>query len=133
MLRPLLATAALAALLVSGCKDSNAPTTSQAILISDGVAVTGISGSKNSRRYYRIVVPANATELKVETDEGTGDVDLTVRYNRLPEILEFDCSSFADGNEDGCEVDNPAAGDWYIMLHAAEAYSGARLTVTITP
>ena len=133
MLRPLLATAALAALLVSGCKDSNAPTTSEAVLISDGVAVTGISGSKNTRKYFRIVVPANATKLQVETDEGSGDVDLTVRYNRLPTILEFECSSFDVGNEDGCEVVNPAAGDWYIMLHAAEAYSGARLTVTITP
>ena len=125
---------ALAAILLSACKDSSGPSPSSATVISAGVPVTGISGNENSRRFYKVVVPANATGLKVETDEGTGDVDLTVRYNRLPTLVEWNCSSFNAGNEDGCEVDNPAAGDWYIMLFGAEdGYSGARLTVTITP
>ena len=134
MLRKHVGAIALAAILLSGCKDSSGPSASSAIIISDGVPVTGISGSENSRRYYKVVVPANATGLTVETDEGTGDVDLLVRYNRLPTLLESNCESFNLGNEDGCEIDNPTAGDWYILLFGAEGgYSGARLTVTITP
>lgn len=135
MLRTLAAATALAAsLLAAGCKDSSAPSESSAVLISDGVPVTGISGSENSRRFYKIVVPPNATSLRVETDEGTGDVDLLLRYNRLPALLESNCESFNDGNEDGCEIDNPTAGNWYIMLFGAEGgYSGVRLTATVTP
>ena len=134
MLRTSLGAIAVAAMLLSGCKDSSGPTTSSAIIVSAGVPVTGISGGENSRRFYKVVVPANATELRVETDEGSGDVDLLVRYNRLPTLLESNCESFNLGNEDGCEIDNPTAGDWYIMLFGAEGgYSGARLTVTITP
>jgi hypothetical protein len=134
MLRTTTCAIAVAAMLLAGCKDSSGPTTSSAIIVSDGVPVTGISGNENSRRYYKVVVPANATGLRVETDEGSGDVDLLVRYNRLPTLLESNCESFNLGNEDGCEIDNPTAGDWYIMLFGAEfGYSGARLTVTITP
>ena len=134
MLRTPVGAIVLAAMLLSGCKDSSGPSPSSATIISAGVPVTGISGNENSRRYYKVVVPANATELKVETDEGTGDVDLVIRYNRLPTLLESNCESFNFGNEDGCEIDNPTAGDWYIMLFGADGgYSGARLTVTITP
>ena len=134
MLRSPVSAIALAAMLLSGCKDSSGPAPSSATIISAGVPVTGISGSENSRRFYKIVVPPNATELRVETDEGSGDVDLLVRYNRLPTLLDSNCESFNLGNEDGCEIDNPTAGDWYILLFGAEGgYSGARLTVTITP
>jgi hypothetical protein len=135
MLRALVrSTAVVAIVAVSACKDSSGPSTSEATLLTSGVPVTGIAGAENSRRYYRIVVPAGATRLRVRTeDDGTGDVDLLVRRGSLPTLLESTCESFNFGNEDQCEQENPTAGDWYIMLFGSEGgYAGATLTATVT-
>ena len=135
MIRTLVRSAALAAVLVaSACKDSSGPSTADAIIISNGVAVTNVSGGANTRKYYKIVVPTGATRLRVETEGGTGDVDLVIRWNRLPSLLEFDCGSFDGENDDGCDMPNPEPGNWYIMLFGAgdNGYSGATLTATVT-
>jgi hypothetical protein len=134
MFRTLVRSTALAAIVVfSACDDSSGPSTSDATLIVSGVPITGISGGENSRRYYRIVVPTGATRLRVRTEGGAGDVDLLVRHNRLPTLLDSDCESFNFGNEDECDRDDPVSGDWYIMLFGAEdGYENATLTATVT-
>ena len=125
--------AALAALaLTAACKDSSGPTTANAMPIASGVPVTGISGNENSSRYYRITVPPGSTRLLVETEGGSGDVDLLIRRNRLPSLLESDCESFEVTNDDGCDISNPGAGDWYIMLFGSEQYAGVTLSATVT-
>ena len=136
MIRSLVRSTALAAVLVfPACKDSSGPSSADAVVISNGVPVTNISGGANNRKYYKIVVPTGATRLRVETDDGSGDVDLVVRWNRLPSLLEFDCGSFETGNDDdGCDMPNPEPGNWYIMLFGAgdNGYSGTTLTATVT-
>ena len=135
MRRRFLWSAAIAALtLTAACKDSSGPTTASAMSIASGVPVTGISGNANSRRFYVITVPAGSTRLLVETEGGSGDVDLLIRRNRLPSLLESDCESFEVTNDDGCDVPNPGAGDWYIMLFGAgdDGYAGVTLSATVT-
>ena len=135
MIRTLVRSTALVAVLVlSACKDSSGPSSADAIVISNGVAVTNISGGANNRKYYKIVGPTGATRLRVETEGGSGDVDLVIRWNRLPSLLEFDCGSFDNANDDGCDLPNPEPGNWYIMLFGAgdNGYSGTTLTATVT-
>lgn len=136
MIRTLVRSTALAAIvLFSACDDSSTgPSASSALTVTSGVPVTGITGGSNSRKLYRIVVPAGSTRLLVETHGGSGDVDLLIRRNRVPTLLESDCESFEPTNDDGCDLTNPAAGDWYILLFGAgeNGYSGTMLTATVT-
>jgi hypothetical protein len=125
----------VAIVLLSACDDSSTgPSASSAVTITSGVPVTGISGSSNSRKLYRIVVPPASTRLLVETHGGSGDVDLLIRRNRVPTFTDSACESFNDTNDDGCDLTNPVPGDWYILLFGAgdDGYSGATLTATVT-
>jgi alpha-tubulin suppressor-like RCC1 family protein/uncharacterized protein YjdB len=102
------------------------------ITLTSGVAVTGLSAGANNQRYMRIVVPAGATELRVQTGGGTGDLDLYLRHAQLPTGASFDCRSEGGSNTELCTISNPAAGDWFIMLYAFTAYNNASLTATVT-
>jgi hypothetical protein len=137
MIRPILRSLALsAAVLLAGCGDdsSTGPSASSAVTVTSGVPVTGISGTANSRKLYKIIVPPGSTRLLVETEGGSGDVDVLIRRNRVPTLLESDCESFEGTNDDGCDVINPGSGTWYILLFGAgdNGYTGATLRATVT-
>ena len=125
----------LSAILVSaGCggdDDKDPLTPGDATLLTSGTAVTGISGSENSLRLYKIVVPSGAAELTVATTGGTGDMDLYVRHGAVPTVTESDCESFGPDNDELCSIPSPPAGDWFILLEGFEAYSGVSLTATV--
>jgi hypothetical protein len=120
-----------------GCDDSpSGPSTSSAIEITPGVPVTGLSGGVHSRKLYRIVVPAGTPILTVETNGGSGDVDVLVRRERVPTFTNADCDSYNEGNTDGCSISPVAAGTYYILLYGSdedEGYSGVTLIATFAP
>jgi len=132
----MLASAALlsAALLFSACGDDfTGPTKADATLLTSGTPVTDISGAKNDRKYYRIVVPVGASQLAVTTSGGTGDVDLLLHFRDIPPVRGAHCGSVAeDSNIENCTFTSTPAGDYYIMLYGFEAYSGVTLTATVT-
>ena len=99
-------------------------------ILTNGVAVSGLSGADGSERFYRIDVPAGQDSLKISTTGGTGDVDLYVRWNAPPTTITYDYRPYKVGNEEAVEVDNPAAGSWYIMLRAYSGYAGVTLKAT---
>ncbi|MGE5296693.1 MAG: PPC domain-containing protein, partial [Solirubrobacterales bacterium] len=107
--------------------------------LTNGVAVTGISGSAGSEKFYKIEVPAGQDELVISTSGGTGDVDLYVRRGSQPTTSSYDYRPYKVGNNETVTVENPTAGTWYIMLKGYNAYSGVTLlaeysaAVTITP
>jgi hypothetical protein len=133
MIRLLARTSAVFALALSlGCTDDpTGPSTADAVLITSATPITGISGSKGSRKLYRIVVPSGATGLQVTTAGGTGDVDLYIRYEAVPTLTRSDCASESDTNDEGCLESPVAVGDWYILLDGFETYSGVTLTATV--
>lgn len=100
--------------------------------LTSGTPVTGRSGGEGSTTLYRITVPTGATRLTVTTSGGTGDLDLYVREGAEPTTSTYDCESAGGNNEELCELDDPEAGTWYIMLEGFEAYSGASLLATVT-
>lgn len=109
---------------------SNAPLGVASLIVmplTNGVGVVGLGGASNSVSYYVIAVPAAQTNLTFDLSDGTGDCDLYVRFGSLPSFTDFDYRPYLPGNVESVSVTNPAAGNWYVMLHAYESYSGARL------
>jgi hypothetical protein len=84
--------------------------------LTNGVPVTGLSGSAGVGQYFRIDVPAGQDSLEISTSGGTGDVDLYVKRGSLPTTTSYDYRPYKVGNNETVEVDNPASGTWYIML-----------------
>ncbi len=116
---------ALAALFLVASAAYGAP-----VSLSNGVPVTGISGSAGSEQFYTIVVPAGQDELEIATSGGTGDVDLYVRRGAAPTTTTYDYRPYKVGNDETVSVENPAAGTWFIMLRGYTAYSGVTLVAS---
>jgi serine protease len=96
-------------------------------VLTNNVAVTGLSGATNAQANFVIAVPAGQTTLTVTLSGGTGDADLYVRASTAPTLTTYDCRPYLTGNGETCSFTNPAAGNWYIMLNGYAAYSGASL------
>jgi serine protease len=102
-------------------------------VLSNGVPVTGLSGAKNSAKYWTVNVPAGATNLRIEISGGTGDADMYVRLGSKPTTSTYDCRPYKAGNAEACEASAPTAGTYHIMLRAYSAYSGVTLKASYTP
>jgi hypothetical protein len=107
--------------------------------LTNGVPVTGISGTAGSEKFFKIEVPAGQDALTISTSEGTGDVDLYVRRGSQPTTSSYDYRPYKVGNNESVAVERPTAGTWYVMLKGYNAYANVKLlaeysaAVTITP
>ncbi|MCG7562408.1 MULTISPECIES: S8 family serine peptidase [Pseudoalteromonas] len=94
-----------------------------------GVGVSA-SGGSGSETFYKLAVPAGAASVSFTLAGGSGDADLYVQQGSQPSQSSYACRPYKNGNNESCEFSNPAAGDWYVMLHGYSQYSGATLTGT---
>ena len=94
-----------------------------AFILKNGVAVTGISGDKDSVKAYRITVPAEQTLLEISLKGGTGDCDMDVVD---PHGVTVRRLINATSNE-LVQISAPANGDWIIHLHGQTAYANTTL------
>jgi vibriolysin len=99
-------------------------------VLTNGVAVTGISGSTGSWKHYKIAVPASQTQLQIVMSGGTGDADLYVKRGSQPTSSSYDYRPYLNGNNETVTVSNPASGDWYISIYAYSSYSSVTLKAT---
>lgn len=100
--------------------------------LSNGVAVSNLSGATGSWAYYKITVPASQTSLVITISGGTGDCDLYVKLGSQPSSTSYNYRPYLSGNNESVSVTNPSAGDWYIGLNGYAAYSGVTLKATYT-
>ncbi|WP_395680935.1 M4 family metallopeptidase [Dokdonella sp.] len=100
--------------------------------LTNGVAVTGISGASGSDKLYTLDVPAGATGLKFVTSGGSGDADLYVKFGSAPTTSTYDCRSWASGNGETCSIATAQAGKYYVLVHAYSTFSGMSLTGSYT-
>ncbi|HET9048567.1 MAG TPA: S8 family serine peptidase [Chiayiivirga sp.] len=91
------------------------------------VATHNISVPEGGARYYRVVVPADAVDLKIEASGGTGDMDMYVRYGEVASTDAYDCRPYREGNNETCSFMLPAAGTYYVTLSGYSAASGISL------
>ena len=93
-------------------------------VLSNGVAVTGLSATTGNSLNYTMVVPAGATNLVFTTSGGTGDVDMYVKSGSAPTDTVYDCRPYSSGNAETCTFATPVAGTYYVRLKAYATFSG---------
>ena len=101
-------------------------------LLNNGQAVTDLSADAASRRYYRLDVPTAASDISFTVSSGSGDADLYVRIDALPDLDNYDCQSAQSGNEESCDTLRDSNIPYYIMLYGAADYSGVTLLASYT-
>ncbi len=93
-------------------------------------AVTDLSLDSGNAEYFSIAVPANAENLSISIEGGTGDAELFVKYGELPTQTEFDCQPNLEGNAESCVFEAPIEGTYNIMLYAYSSYADVTLVAT---
>ena len=103
-------------------------------ILQNGVVVAGISGAKSSNTYFKINVPAAQArlEIKISNPAGAGDCDLYVKFGAQPTLSSWDYRPYRSDSNETVTVNNPAAGDWFILLTGYTAYSSLSLVATTT-
>ncbi len=96
----------------------------------NGQTVSSLSGSAGNEKFYKISVPSGQTKLEIKTWGGSGDCDLYVKRGSQASASSYDYRPYLSGNDETVAVNNPASGDWYIMLSGYNAYSGLSLQAT---
>jgi hypothetical protein len=95
-----------------------------AVELMDNVPKTPISGGAGSEIWYFIEVLGSQGHLTVTTSGGSGNPNMHVGADLFGSP---DCSSGASGPADSCEIDQPAAGTWFVKITGTSAYSGVTL------
>jgi len=117
----------------TGGGTSGGTTTPTTTALQSGIPVANLSGTAGSWRYFSIAVPSGQQSLQVAMSSGTGDADLYVRQGALPDATTYQYRPYLDGNNESVSVPNPAAGTWYVGIHAYSSYSGVNLVATVVP
>ncbi len=99
-------------------------------VMSNGVPVPNTSGATGSKKYYRVIVPSGQDQFEIKISGGTGDADMYVKLNEVPTLTEYDYRPYQIGNNETLTIANPPYGNWLIMVHGYQAYTG--LTVVAT-
>ncbi|MBL4815395.1 MAG: S8 family peptidase [Shewanella sp.] len=103
------------------CTDANC--------LTNGVAVTDISGGSGSEQTYKVYVEAGS-QLTVSTTGGNGDADLYVKAGSAPTTSSYDCRPYKNGNTETCSISVNQSGMYHIMLRGYSSFSGLSLTAS---
>ncbi|QSQ26326.1 M4 family metallopeptidase [Pyxidicoccus parkwayensis] len=96
-------------------------------LLTNGVTLTGLSGTAGSQQYYCLDVPANLASA-FTMSSGTGDADMYVKFGSAPTTSSYDCRPYVAGNNETCNLAaRTTAGRYWVMLRGYSAYSGVSL------
>ncbi|MBU8895353.1 PPC domain-containing protein [Corallococcus sp. M34] len=100
-------------------------------VLGSGQFVT-VSGAAGSQRYWTVSVPAGQTALHVRTMGGSGNPDLYVSFDTPPTTTAATCTSArSDSSIEECNIANPQAGTWYIMVRGTTDYTNVRVTSSL--
>jgi len=97
--------------------------------LSNGQLVTIASAAASSVRYYKLDVPAGYDYVNVWSDgDPFGSGMIYVRRDLLPSPTSYQCA----GNIfQGCRIDMPAAGTYYVAVVAGDGYGFTNLTLGV--
>ena len=94
-------------------------------------ATSGPLGTTSSTPlFFSLEVPTGASNLHIGISGGSGDADLYVRKDAVPDTNNWDCRPFLLGNNENCDAATPAAGTYYIMVVGAPNFSGTTLAAS---
>jgi uncharacterized protein YjdB len=96
--------------------------------LTSGTPVT-LSSGPDEYRQFRIVVPAGTSSMVVTLQGNNGDADLWIDPG-APNDEESYCYDGEVTSNAICSAISPVAGDWYITVYAAQAYTDVTLVAT---
>lgn len=100
--------------------------------LTNGVALTNLSGTTGDEALFVLDVPAGATNLRIAASGGSGDLDMYVRFGAAPAGNVYDCGSENPNNSETCLVAAPSTGAYYVLFKAYSSYTSATLTASYT-
>ncbi|MFC0116864.1 M4 family metallopeptidase [Pseudoalteromonas xiamenensis] len=112
----------------SGSSCGTPPPPNNDEVITNGVPRTGINGAAKEQLFFKLEVPAGASNLKFDTTGGSGDADLYVKFGARPSLDTYDCNSTSSTATESCSISNVQAGTYYVMVEAWNQISGVTLT-----
>ena len=96
-------------------------------VLTKGVPANSLGAAKDGYLYFKLDVPAGATNLTFTTSGGTGDLDMYVKAGAAPTDSVYDCRPYKSGNAETCTFATPVAGTYYVALKAYATFAGASL------
>jgi microbial collagenase len=102
-------------------------------VLTNGTSVT-IESNGTEQPLYSFDIPANATNLVVQSSGGTGDVDLYVKAGSEATTTNYDHRPYKGGNNETVNVASPQAAKWYVMgnPYGNQTFGGVSLTASWT-
>jgi len=98
--------------------------------LTNGVAVTGISGASGSEKHYYLDVTAGRASSFVMSG-GTGDADLYVRIGSQPTTSSYTCRPYLSGNNETCNIAAQSTNQrMHVMIRGYSSYSSTSLKGT---
>lgn len=92
---------------------------------------TNLVAIQGEMLHYSFEVAPDVTNLNVLMSNVSHDPDLYVRFGIPPTLDDYDCRPYKGGGSDEvCDINNPQAGTWYVMVHAYSDFSGVSLLAT---
>jgi hypothetical protein len=99
--------------------------------LANGTPTSATSGASGSWQYYKVQVPAGATQLQValSATQSCGllscnpDLDLYARLGARPTTSAYDASATTGSSSETITLANPTAGWWYLGVYV---YSGSK-------
>ncbi|MCB1052872.1 MAG: pre-peptidase C-terminal domain-containing protein [Acidobacteria bacterium] len=113
-----------------GILTGTTPPPTGATKLNNNQTVSSLSGAQGSQVHYYISVPSGASNLKVTTTGGSGDMDLYVKQGGQASTSSYTAKSTGGTSAETVTIASPAASDYYIMLYGYTAYSGVSMTVS---
>ncbi|WP_305852102.1 pre-peptidase C-terminal domain-containing protein [Aliikangiella sp. G2MR2-5] len=100
--------------------------------LTNGQAVSSLSGAQGDELEFFIDVPAGATDLSFAMSGGSGDADLYVKFDAAPTTSSYDCRPYKSGNSETCSFATPSTGRYHVMIRGYSSFSGVSLTASFT-
>ena len=98
-------------------------------LLQNNAVVGGIEASQGHSVLYAIEVPTSATNLRIETSGGSGDVDLYVKAKAMAVPGFYDCRSENYRNNEECVFESPEAVRYHVLLFGYTGFSNVTLRI----
>jgi len=84
--------------------------------------------------YLYLRLPAGASNVRIATSGGSGDVSLSVDYGRWPTASQYLARSAQTGTAQSLSIAQPRSSDWYYVVlgskDARASYSGVSIAAT---
>jgi hypothetical protein len=101
--------------------------------LTTGVAKTGAISTPGGTHMYQITVPGGSTQMITAVSHPAGtDFDTYGQVGALPTQMSYAWEGYTEDNPEVVTVPDPAAGTWYIMVHAYAGTGSFVINCTLT-